>query len=223
MELRLMFLLFIIFSFLGWTVEVLYTIFVLRKFSNRGFLIGPICPIYGVGALLMILLLKKYYDDILALFIMSTILGAILEYITSYILEKIFKIRWWDYNNKKFNINGRICLEASIIFGFLGVITVRFIYPLFRDVLLLLPNTALLILSIILFIMFITDFIISCNVLVKIKKADLSGIGDATNEITNRVRAALAHESILTKRLTGAFPNLKTALTNLKSLKKYRK
>ena len=96
MDLRILFLLFMIYSFIGWIIEVIDVAMVNRKVMDRGFLIGPYLPIFGVGAILITLILSKYSNDIFVLFIMSCFLGATLEYITSYIMEKIFNTRWWE-------------------------------------------------------------------------------------------------------------------------------
>ncbi len=115
-QIQVLFLLFSIYSFLGWLMEVVNTLRVEKKFVNRGFLVGPFCPIYGFGVLLMTIMLEKYQNDIVATFIFSILICGILEYFTSFFLEKIFHARWWDYSNRKFNINGRICLENLFIF-----------------------------------------------------------------------------------------------------------
>ena len=108
--------LFFIYSFLGWVMESILETVRKKRFVNRGFLIGPYCPIYGAGVLLITILLAKYNDDIWITFLMSLLICGTLEYATSYIMEKIFKARWWDYSYRKFNINGRICLETLIPF-----------------------------------------------------------------------------------------------------------
>ena len=92
-----------------------------KKFINRGFLIGPYCPIYGTGAILITFLLKKYVPDPFALFVMAILVCGTLEYLTSYVMEKIYHARWWDYSQRKFNINGRVCLNTIIPFGLLGM------------------------------------------------------------------------------------------------------
>ena len=84
-----------------------------KKFVNRGFLIGPVCPIYGYGVVLVSLLLQKYQNDIIVTFFMSIIICGFLEYFTSYFMEIIFKARWWDYSNIKWNLDGYICFPAS--------------------------------------------------------------------------------------------------------------
>ncbi len=112
-------LLFFLYSFLGWCLEVLCKLVSEKKFVNRGFLIGPYCPIYGYGAILMSVLLQKYLDDPFTLFIMIVLICSVLEYFTSFFLEKIFHTRWWDYTKYRFNINGRICLETMILLDYL--------------------------------------------------------------------------------------------------------
>ena len=104
-DFRIFFLLFIIYSFSGWFIEVISKLIIDKKFVNRGFLIGPYCPIYGIGCMTMVILLTRYLDDIFTLFIMCILLFSILEYLTSYIMEKLFKARWGDYTHFKFNIN----------------------------------------------------------------------------------------------------------------------
>ena len=133
-KLSLLFLLFITYSFIGWCMEVGCKLVELKKFINRGFLIGPYCPIYGWGCILIIILLNKYTNDPLVLFIMAIVICSILEYFTSYFMEKLFKARWWDYSRRKFNINGRICLETMIPFGLLGCLIMYFVNPFFVSI-----------------------------------------------------------------------------------------
>ena len=116
--------LYYIYSVAGWIMETVSVSIQKRKFVDRGFLIGPYCPIYGTGVVAITVLLKKYSDDVVATFFMSIIICGILEYMTSYFMEKIFKARWWDYTNRKFNINGRVCLQNLVIFGILGTFIV---------------------------------------------------------------------------------------------------
>ena len=109
-------MLFFIYSILGWIMEVINGFIKTKKVVNRGFLIGPYCPIYGTGVILITILLKKYMEDRIITFIMSMLICGILEYFTSYFMEKFFNARWCDYSNRKMNINGRICLETLIPF-----------------------------------------------------------------------------------------------------------
>lgn len=122
-------ILFFIFSFLGWVMEVTLTLITDKKFVNRGFLLGPCCPIYGCGCILLNLLLQNYVNNIIVLFILTMFTCSLLEYITSFLMEKIFKLRWWDYSQMRFNLNGRICLEGFFIFGFFSVTAVKNVQP----------------------------------------------------------------------------------------------
>lgn len=191
-----------------------------KKIVPRGFLIGPYCPIYGVGALFILLFLKKYADDVVVLFFMSCIMGATLEYLTSFIMEKIFKTRWWDYTNEKFNINGRICLKTTWAFGVLGVLLVRIIDPLIVNMLHLLPNFVINLLFIILVLIFIADVIVSFNIIFNIRRVAKPIYKDTTEEITEKVKAILKERSFLNKRLVNAFPDFKIDLPNIIKIKK---
>ena len=127
---RQAFLIFIMFSVVGWISEVLYVgIFHEHKFVNRGFLYGPICPVYGFGGVVILLLPPSLYNTWVPLFFASMILCTAVEYLVSWIMEKMFHARWWDYSHYKFNINGRICLLNSVLFGFMGLGVIHFVYP----------------------------------------------------------------------------------------------
>ncbi len=203
------FLLYIIYSMIGWLLEVVWTFITDKKLVNRGFLIGPYCPIYGTGCILMILLLQKYSDDILVLFIMSMLICSILEYATSYFMEKIFKARWWDYSNRKFNINGRICLETLIPFGILGCVLIYALNPFVSKLIKAIPSNILIIISGIVFIAFLIDNIVSFKVISKIKVSSQKLIEDNTEEITKKVREYISKYSKSGKRLMQSFPNIK--------------
>ena len=115
------FLWFIIYAFLGWAWESFITSVPQRRFVNRGFLNGPYCPIYGVGALLFIFG-TNYIENPALRFLAGAVTACALEYVTSWVLEKIFHARWWDYTPRRFNLNGRICLEGFLVFGLAAVI-----------------------------------------------------------------------------------------------------
>ena len=130
------FLIFILFSFIGWISEVIYVgVTSAHKFVNRGFLHGPLCPVYGFGGVMILMLPPSLYKTWIPLFFASMILCTIVEYFVSWLMEKLFHTRWWDYSHYKIQLNGRICLLNSILFGFLGVVVIHFVYPLMIDLL----------------------------------------------------------------------------------------
>lgn len=217
-KLSLLFLLFITYSFIGWCMEVGCKLVELKKFINRGFLIGPYCPIYGWGCILIILLLNKYTDDPLVLFVMAIVICSILEYFTSYFMEKLFKARWWDYSRRKFNINGRICLETMIPFGLLGCLIMYFVNPFFVSVYSKIPSNILIIISSVLFTIFLIDNIISYTIMFKMKIPKIKISKDSTEEITEYVRSILAKRSFLYKRLMKAYPNMKILRNKVMSI-----
>jgi uncharacterized membrane protein len=202
------FMMFIFYSFLGWLIEVIQGLIKNNQFVNRGFLIGPICPIYGCGGMSTIILLSKYKSDILTLFIMSIVIFTILEYLTSYFMEKIFKARWWDYSNRRFNLNGRVCLETMIPFGILGVFAMYVLNPFILKILYLINSKILIIISIILLIIFILDNIISYYIIFKYKVTLNNSSKDATIQINRKVKKILMSNTFY-NRLASAFPDVK--------------
>lgn len=122
------FLYFILYSVLGWIYETALCSVKEKHFVNRGFLNGPYCPIYGTGAVLFILLLGRERSPLL-IFVFGAIIASAVEYATSFFMEKIFNARWWDYSEFKFNLRGRICLGASLVFGAFAVLLIKFIHP----------------------------------------------------------------------------------------------
>ena len=202
------FMLFIIYSFIGWSIEVVGKLIEKHKFINRGFLVGPICPIYGWGCIAIILLLSKYKSSPIVLFLMAIIICSILEYFTSYFMEKLFHVRWWDYTRRKYNINGRICAETMIPFGLLGCLVVYIVNPIFTGLLNKIPVNTLNILAIIIFTIYVIDNIVSLSVMFGFKGTLKTVEKDGTEEITKKVREVLLKRNFLYKRLVNAFPNI---------------
>ncbi len=179
---------FFIYSFLGWTMETINGFIITKKLVNRGFLIGPYCPVYGVGVCLLTVWLSKYVDDIPIMFFMSMLICGTLEYFTSYIMEKIFNARWWDYSKRKFNINGRICLETLIPFGIAGVVLVKFANPFFLQVL---NFNGLKYILLVICIIFIIDFIFSFKGILGFRKTTKQvekEVKDNTEEISTHMK-----------------------------------
>ncbi|MBS6252676.1 MAG: putative ABC transporter permease [Clostridia bacterium] len=178
---------FIIYSFLGWVLESIFRSFCEKKIINTGFLRGPICPIYGCGAIIMIFFLKNFSSSKILLFIMSIIFLSLWEYIVGVILEKLFKTKYWDYSDHKFNYKGRICLTNSIAWGFLGVLFIDFIHPAIVN---LLKNVDVLYLKIIvpiLLILILTDAIISI-----VKTKNIKGTLEKVEKLNEQIKEKLA-------------------------------
>ena len=207
--LQIYFLLFITYAFLGWCIEVILKYIQFRRFINRGFLLGPWLPIYGWGALLITILLQKYDSDPIALFFLGIVVCSILEYSTSYILEKIFRARWWDYSTKKFNINGRICLDTMIPFGIGGVLIVCYINPILTSLYQVINNVTLNTIVLIIFVIFLIDNIVSFNVLSLVKKDNKLLEKDNTEEMSKKVIEKIKNSGFLPKRLLFAYPDFK--------------
>lgn len=208
MEILKIYLLFWIFACFGWIIEVIVCSIYDGKFSNRGFLIGPYCPIYGFGGILM-LLFKDFKDNPIICFLLCMISCSLLEYLTSYIMELMFKVRWWDYSNDKFNINGRICLRNALAFGALGLILLRYILPVFTNLLDNMNHSIIYIISIIIFIITIIDIIVSYKAMNRIKNIISNNINkfkniDATNIIKKIIKNNL-NISYLEKRIISVY------------------
>lgn len=123
---------FFVYSFLGWILETIYCLVTLGIFNKRGFLYGPICPIYGFSAVILIVCLRKIKTNTIGKFFISMIAFTIVEYVASAVLEDLFKLRWWDYSDQVFNFQGRISLAFSLVWGILGVIFVEKVHPFIK-------------------------------------------------------------------------------------------
>ena len=214
----LYFMLFLIYSFTGWCIEVVNSLITEKKFVNRGFMLGPYCPIYGYSSIIMIFYLNQYKDNVLTVFLLAVIVCSVMEYIVSYAMEKLFNARWWDYSTRKFNINGRVCLTNAVLFGILGVILVYFVNPLISSLLLKVNTTVLNVLCIIWFIIFVSDFIISMNVTYKLKNAIKKLKRDNTEEFSIKVRETI-EKKLLNRRIFRAFPKFKLNIIDIKEIK----
>ena len=217
-DVRVYFLLFIIYSVLGWIMEVTCKLIQYKRFINRGFLIGPYCPIYGCGGILITLLLNRYISDPFVLFVMAILLCGTLEYLTSWFMEKAFKARWWDYSQRKFNLNGRVCLGTIIPFGILGLFISYISNPFLLGKIYQIPEIWLNIISGTILVIFIIDNIVSGIVVRFLKKTEVSVSKkeDNTEEIKKQVREILGQKSALHRRLMNAYPKLQAVKIKIK-------
>lgn len=159
-----LFLIFFFSSFVGYFLEVFWVYLGSKKLVNRGFLCGPIIPIYGVGAVLILLCLFRYYDDPIVVFVFGFIITSALEYFVSFLMEKVFHNKWWDYSDVPYNLNGRICLKNSLAFGVLALVIIYLVTPLFAILFGLLSFKTWTIIALILFILVMLDVIYSVYV-----------------------------------------------------------
>ena len=211
MSLSMHVFLFFVYAILGWLMEVIVGVIYRKKLVNRGFMIGPYCPIYGFGGTLITLILSNYSDNPIVLFCVAIVICGLLEYFTSYVMEKIFNARWWDYSQKKYNINGRVCLETIIPFGLLGCLIIYAINPIAISLINNIPMNLREIIAIILVCVFVFDFVVSYFVISKIKKTfrqyNKDNNSDNTEEITKKVKdEIMGSKDVFGKRLLDAFP-----------------
>ena len=161
---------FIIYAFLGWCAEVAFAALVQGVFVNRGFLNGPVCPIYGFGMLIIITVLEPLKSNIFLLFAASVVLTSALEWITGFVLERLFHEKWWDYSNMPFNLNGYICLGFSLLWGLAGVFVIKLIHPMVAAVVGFLPRILLIVLLSVCFLILLTDIILTVMAILRIKR-----------------------------------------------------
>ncbi len=234
---------FLIYSFIGWVLESVYKTILQRKLVNSGFLHGPFCPIYGIGALIMYAFLSLC-DNPVTVFLSGFVVLSVWEYIVAWALEKLFHEKYWDYSNKKFNINGRVCLLNSIFWGVLGVIFTYVVHPFIESKIVNIDNRLLIVGTILLSIGLAIDAVISIIKLNSISKK-LEEIKKIRNEIKEKLQelkiTSNAKESIQlmindlkeqelkmkdklvkqTERIRKAFPTMKSEA--FKQIAKYRR
>ena len=224
------FLLFIFYSFFGYILEITNCSIREKKLVlNRGFFLGPYLPIYGVSCILMGSFIIRYKSDLLTVFVMSAFVCTTVEYITSYVLEKIFKARWWDYSDKKFNIEGRVCLFNAFLFGIGGVFFTYVLNPFVLTIVGKLPILVLRIVSLTLIVVFLVDVIITITTLYQVKVSTIKfKKRDVTQELTKIIREELAKKrdiktNFFVRHMLNAFPwiNLSDYDNPLSKLKRY--
>jgi uncharacterized membrane protein len=179
---------FFIYAFLGWCTEVSYAALVSGKFVNRGFLNGPLCPVYGFGVVIVLLFLTPLKDNFLLLFLGSVLLTSLLEWVTGFLLELIFHQRWWDYSDQPFNLGGYICLRFSIGWGLACVFVVDILHPTIAFFIRHIPHTLGVVLLVVLSLAMTVDLIATVSTILKMNRRlrqidELAAkIKDASNE-----------------------------------------
>lgn len=213
------FLYFVIYSFLGWICEVIYCSIPAKKFINRGFLKGPICPVYGFGAVFVIYIMTSLnIKSPVLIFIFGGIIASVIEFMADLMLEYVFHTRLWDYSNRKFNIKGRVCLLNSTLFSILSLVLMSFIHPIIMSYIKMLSNKALIIIVIICMLLLITDIsrtvleVINLNTTLK----NMSLLKELKKEFSKKeikfIRLINAFPQLEHKRYKEEFNNLKIAI-----------
>jgi len=199
---------FALYSFIGWIMETIYASTSKKKFINRGFLNGPFCPIYGFGAILIIQLLTLLNnrlsivsESILIKILLAIVLTTILEYITGYILEKLFNCKWWDYSNEQLNLKGRVCIKYSIFWGILSYILITFIHPITVKIVGFLSVSMQAVVTGIIIIYFILDTIKSVTEMIDLRQVVLKHYKYPLENFREQI--------IKYKRILQAFPKLR--------------
>ena len=204
-------LLFFSYSLLGWCIEVTLKYFQFHRFVNRGFLAGPILPIYGSGAALITLIvgrLSPYESAYGTTFALSFVICGTLEYLTSYCMEKRFHARWWDYSRKPMNLHGRVWIGNLLLFGLGGVAIVHILDPILYRVFDSVPAAAKELAAGILLTLFAADYVLSHFVLKLVKIGVESSEADNTEEIGREIYLLLSDRSVFHKRFADAYPDV---------------
>ena len=222
---------FLLYAIIGYMLEVIYAALVLGKFVNRGFLNGPWCPIYGFGMVIVAITLRPLSANMIVLFIGSVIVTSAIEFVTGFVLEKVFHQKWWDYTNEPFNLGGYICLKFSLIWGIACVFVVKLVLPFTDFLCKLMRNSVGLIIIFTLLGLMIADLIATVITINGIKKKMrlMDSIAAKLKENSNNVGGFLSEETLElkqkletlseqleksgAKRVFNAFPNLKKGST----------
>lgn len=233
MQLYYFVLYFYVYGFLGWCTEVAYATIKEKRFVNRGFLSGPICPVYGIGVGTVVLFLSSREWSIVALYVVATVLVTTIEGITGYLMDKLFHHKWWDYSNQPLNIGGYVCLLFSLAWGVACVLIVRVIHPIIYKGILLIPFTVGMILAVLLGIALFADIYTTTAEILKLNKklesmekiaTELKEVSDMLGEnIHENVMETLEHSEEARTQLDLAAAELREKLDVIAEEKKERR
>lgn len=198
MQIYFLILYFFTYGFLGWCTEVAYATVKEQRFVNRGFLNGPICPIYGVGVSVVVYFLMPFKENLILLYVLSTVLVTVLEGLTGYVMDKIFHHKWWDYTDQPLNIGGYVCLVFSLVWGGACVVIVRVIHPVIHKGLALIPQTAGLVVIILLEIALLVDLYVTAAGILKLNRQleAMEKIAGELRELSDKLGETI-HENVM--------------------------
>ncbi len=173
---------FLMYSFLGWVVEVVYHAVSMGIIVNRGFLNGPVCPIYGFGMLAILLLLDPFMSNSFLIFLGGMAVTTLIELVGGFLLNKIFHMRWWDYSKEPFNFGGYICLKFSIFWGLGTVFILKIVHPFIRLNVHIFDCMPGYVLTVLLYAVFLADCVITVLTITKLNR-DLEGLNRLGEEM----------------------------------------
>ena len=210
---------FYFYSFFGWCFESAYVSISKKRFVNRGFMCGPFLPLYGTGGIMMLLVSMPFQDNIYMVYVAGCLGASALEYVTGVVMEASFKVRYWDYSDRKFNFQGHICLSSSLAWGFLTIFMTEFLHTQVEKIVLLIPNCVLTVVTLFLTAFIFSDFSLSFkaamdlrDVLIQMEKAKAElmrlqkrldvVIAVTEEELTNRKEELISRKEELTEEWT---------------------
>ena len=199
---------FFIYAFLGWCTEVSYAALKTGRFVNRGFLNGPVCPVYGFGVVIVLWVLEPLRGNLLLLFLGSVALTSLLEWLTGFVLERLFHQRWWDYSQRFLNIHGRVCLRGFVAFGAMSVLVVRYVHPWVSSLTARLSPHATLILAAVLALLFAADLAATLVTVLGLDKRLRAARELIERRLEERIPRLRGLHAFQMKRLSNAFPGL---------------
>ena len=219
---------FYFYCFGGWCVESVYVSVRTRKLTNRGFLRGPFLPLYGSGATMMLVVSMPFQDNVFLVYLAGCVGATILEYVTGVAMEALFKIRYWDYSNYRFNFQGRICLGTTLAWGFLTILTTEVIHVPVEHLMFAIPEKVLTGITVVVTVIFFADFSLSFkaaidlrDLLAKMEKTreELVGIHGRLNAIISRAEESLEErKDAIAVSVEDLKSSIERALERLKTL-----
>ena len=201
--------LFFIYSFLGWSMEVIHAAYGVRRLINRGFLNGIVCPVYGFSMVFLSVFLDSLKNNCFYLFLGCMIIGSVIELVTGVLLEKVFRTRLWDYSGMRFQVGGYVCLKYSILWGIMGTLLIKLVNPFLLNILHHIPKLAGEILLIVFIILLILDTVTTILVLGQGEKRTtrvgeiVEGFSQASDSLCNAITVKVQ------RRIERAFPEHK--------------
>lgn len=211
---------FYFYCFCGWCFESAYVSVRTRKLTNRGFMRGPFLPIYGSGAIMMLVVSMPFQDNIFLTYLAGCVGATALEYVTGVTMEALFKVRYWDYSNQKFNFQGHICLGSTLVWGVFTVVMTRFVHVPVEKMVLAIPYKVLAVVTMVLTVGIVADFALSFKAAIDLRNI-LARMEQAKEELSNvqkRLNALIMHtgEELANRREAFA-ENVKEELAELKA------